>query len=93
MILNLGNDTAIPIESVICIFNVQNVYKSKDNMSFLNNLTKKSNIVYIDKSKETKSIIYAVQNNEHYIYYSIINSATLQKRGNTFTFSNLTEDI
>jgi len=93
MILNLGNNTAIPIESVIFIFNAQNVYNSKNNMSFLNSLTERSNVVYIDKSKETKSIIYAVHNNTRYIYYSIINPTTLQKRGNNFAFSNLTEDI
>lgn len=93
MILNLGNDTAIPVDSVVCIFNAGNVYKSKDNISFLNNLIKKSTVVYADKSKEAKSIIYAIHNDRHYMYYSIINPATLQKRGNNFTFSNLTEDI
>ena len=93
MIINLGNDTAIPIDSVVCIFNALNIDKSKDNMRFINSLKKKCKVVHIDKTKETKSIIYAIQDEAHYLYYSIINPATLQKRGNNATFTNLTEDI
>jgi len=93
MILNLGNDTAIPTGSVVCIINAQNIGESKDSTAFINGLTKKCTVVHIDKTKETKSIIYAIHDDRHYLYYSIINPATLQKRGNNFTFNDLTEDI
>ncbi len=84
MILSLGKDTAIPVSDIVFIFNTQNITSCKDTLSLLENLQEKCTCVYIEGDKAAKSIVYARHGQKHVLYYSIIGSVTLMRRGNHF---------
>ena len=80
MYLHLGGDTVIPSESVIGIFDMDNVTVSRVSRDFLETAQSAGTIVNIFEDIPKSFIVESDKNKKTKVYLSQISPATLRKR-------------
>ena len=79
MYLHLGNDCVVRKKDIIGIFDLENTSLSKDTKDFLNNASKKGEVVYLTMDIP-KSYIVCEKEGKKIIYVSLLSASTLRKR-------------
>ena len=79
MYLHLGNDCVVRKKDIIGIFDLENTSLSKDTKDFLNNASKKGEVVYLTMDIP-KSYIVCDLEGQKKIFISLLSASTLRKR-------------
>ena len=79
MYLHLGNDCVVRKKDIIGIFDLENTSLSKDTKDFLNNASKKGEVIYLTMDIP-KSYIVCEKDGKKNIFISLLSASTLRKR-------------
>ena len=79
MFLHLGGDCVVPTKNIIGIFDIENTSVSKDTKTFLSNVSKQGEVVYVTQELP-KSFVVCQNNGKLTTYISQISVQTLKKR-------------
>lgn len=79
MFLHLGNDCVVLIKDIIGIFDIENTSVSKDTKTFLADVSKQGEVIYVT-NELPKSYIVCKSSDKIKTYISQISVQTLRKR-------------
>lgn len=82
MYLHLGNNLAVPFQSVIALFDIDRSTVSKHTRAFLEEAQKNGQVVNISEDLP-RSFVLCEENKRRTVYISPISSSTLLKRSET----------
>lgn len=79
MFLHLGNDCVVKVKNIIGIFDIENTSVSKDTKTFLSDVSKQGEVIYVT-NELPKSFIVCKDGEKLKTYISQISVQTLRKR-------------
>lgn len=79
MFLHIGADKEVLVRDIVSIINIASVKQSKIMSEFIN-ISEEDGFIRRITKDEPKSIVIVEEKGQHYLYYSPINSTTLQNR-------------
>lgn len=88
MYLHLGQNTLVPVSSVLGVFDLDNSTSSHITRKFLNNAEKNKKVINIAEDIP-RSFVLCCENGESVIYLSQLSSQTLLKRSQSSSLFGL----
>ncbi len=82
MYLHLGADISVNKKYIVGIFDLDNTSTSKITREYLNNATKKNQVINVSEEDLPRSFILVKERGKEKVYVSPISSQTLSKRAN-----------
>ena len=84
MYLHIGQETVVPMRQIVGIFDIENTTVSKSTREFLNEATRKGQVITVGDDLPKSFVVCQEGENSPTVYISQISCATLLKRAESF---------